>query len=109
MGALTHRYLEQLHDAEDEPVANFQFDMSFEQEFKDNTLKLDRTKAVLERELEWFNEFQLQRTRYLLQVKSNKTSSSSTMASSRSGSNQSMQSVCSESQRVDEYQKHILQ
>jgi len=67
--ALKHPYLEQLHDASDEPVANFKFDMSFEAEFKDNTVEISKTKAVLERELNWFSEFQFQRTKFMLQQK----------------------------------------
>jgi len=63
--ALGHSYLEQLHDADDEPVASFTFDLSFEQQFEHNTLPLTDTKAVLERELRWFGEFQSQRTNYL--------------------------------------------
>merc|ERR1712154_336282 len=84
--ALRHKYLGQLHDALDEPIANFIFDMKFEQEFKDSTMETGKSKAVLERELNWFQEFQAQRTKYILHVKMSRNSQSNSNSSSHSGS-----------------------
>ena len=119
--ALKHKYLEQLHDASDEPIANFTFDMKFEQEFKDNTMEVGKSKAVLERELNWFQEFQAQRTKYILQVKmnrsphssSNQSGHSSTRASTNAntpsrGSSGSV-SMVEEQQRINQFQAHVMQ
>eukprot|EP01083_Nonionella_stella_P081987 226172_1 len=103
--ALKHKYLEQLHDAEDEPVANFKFDMKFEQEFKDNTVEISKTKQVLERELHWFQEFQNQRTKYLLRVKGSKTTNSNTQSPQSSVASNNDQK-----QRTNhQFQSHVVQ
>ena len=115
--ALKHKYLEQLHDASDEPIANFKFDMKFEQEFKDNTMEVGKSKAVLERELNWFQEFQAQRTNYILHVKSNRSSADqSSHSSSGTPSRTSMESNHSktnvndieEQQRINQFQAHVM-